>query len=291
MRLLHTGGFCHRKNEEGIKLMTTALGIEYVHSTAEYKYGENWDIVFIPSEYIPAERFPNAKLIIYGPHNFVFPNRSWTSLEFTNYKHIYYNTLSKWNTEVYKEFGFEKNMKMVELPFAVNVEQFKPASAEKVYERDCFIYMKHRKDHELARVKSICDKLGLSYSVITYGSYKEDEFIHLLDRVKFGILLDCHESQGFAVQEMLSMNVPLVVWDAKDMFVEGYDHLRGHYQLKSTSVTSWDSSCGLIVDEDSVEDGIRAMSEHYRDYAPRDFIVRELGPAACMQRWIDLLGK
>lgn len=291
MKLLHCGGFCHSKNENGIRLMTSALGIKYVHSNTEDNYDKEWDFVFIPSKYIPPERFPNAKRIIYGPHNFIFPEGIWKTFNYSNDKRVYYNSLSKWVTELYEEVSqFRNNMNMIELPFAVDVERFKPAS-EKVYKNDCLIYMKGRKEHELEHVKNICNKLGLSYSVIRYGSYKEEDFMRLLNHVKFGILLDCHESQGFAVQEMLSMNVPLVVWDAKDMFVEGYGHLRGHYQLKSTSVTSWDSSCGLIVDEGTVEDGIRAMSEHYRDYAPRDFIVRKLGPAACMKRWVDLLEK
>jgi hypothetical protein len=271
--------------------MTTALGIEYVKSNDEYKFKENWDFVFIPSQYIPPEKFPNAKLIIYGPHNFVFPNGVWTSINMKNNGKVYYNSLSRWVSELYQEVSqFEKNFNMIELPFGVDVERFKP-SPEKVYERDCLIYVKRRKHHEVERVKSICETLKISYSVITYGSYKEEDLIHLSNTSRFGILLDCHESQGFAVQELMALNLPLVVWDAVDMFVEGYHEYRGRYKLKSTSVTSWDESCGVIVDETSVESGIRHMVEHYRDYAPRDFVVRELSPAACMQRWVDLLGE
>lgn len=269
--------------------MTSAFGIEYVNTNDEKVFGDRWDFVFIPSNYIPPEKFPNAKLILYGPQNFVFPEGIWRSLNYKNDPRIYYLCLSKWIENVFNEVAnFKENIKMLPYPFAVDVERFKP-SPEKVYERDCLIYVKRRKHYEIERVKRICETHGLSYSVITYGHYKEEDLIHLSNTSRFGILLDCHESQGFAVQELMAMNLPLVVWDAVDMFVEGYHEYRGRYKLKSTSVTSWDESCGVIVDETSVESGIRHMVEHYRDYAPRDFVVRELSPAVCMQRWVDLL--
>jgi hypothetical protein len=271
--------------------MTSSIGAEYVESNDRARFREDWDLVFIPSEYIGPENFPNARRIIYGPHNFVFPEGMWLNLSLTRDNRVFYNTLSNWVKILYNETSnFEKNMNMAILPFAVDVDRFKPAE-HKVYERDCFIYMKRRKHHEIEKVKAICDQLKLSYSVITYGSYNETDLIHLCNTSKFAILLDCHESQGFAVQEIMSMNVPLVVWDAKDMFVEGYEQYRGRYQLKSTSITTWDDTCGIVADEGTIDDCIKFMAEHYRDYSPRDLIVRELLPAVCMGRWLSLIEK
>lgn len=289
IRILRCGGSCHRKNEEGMRLMTSSVGAKYVESNDRTYYSEEWDLVFIPSEYIGPENFPNARCIIYGPHNFVFPEGMWLNLNFTDDKRIHYNVLTDWNKTVHSEVGqFEKNMNMAILPFAVDVERFKP-SEEKVYERDCFIYIKRRKYDEVEKVKSICDQLKLSYSEIRYGSYNEAELIHLCNTSKFGILLDCHESQGFAVQEMMSMNLPLVVWDATSMFFEGYDQYRGKYELKSTSVTTWDDTCGLVADENTIGDCIGQMMEMYGKFHPRDLIVRELSPRACMEKWLGLI--
>ncbi len=291
MKLLQCGGDCHYKNMNAIKLMTSSLEIDYINSNDEHLFLNDWDFVFIPSNFIPAEKFPNAKIILYGPQNFTFPEGLWTRLDYKNDKRIYYICLSKWIENVFNEIAnFKENIKMLPYPFAVDVDRFKPAE-HKVYERDCFIYMKRRKHHEIEKVKAICDQLKLSYSVITYGSYKEADLIHLCNTSKFAILLDCHESQGFAVQEIMSMNAPLVVWDAKDMFVEGYEQYRGRYQLKSTSITTWDDTCGIVADEGTIDDCIKFMAEHYRDYSPRDLIVRELSPAVCMERWLSLIEK
>ena len=293
MRLLKCGGFCHRKNEEGMRLMTSAVGAEYVETNDSTRYSEDWDLVFIPSGYIGPENFPNARRIIYGPHNFVFPEGDWLQKNFLNDKRIYYNSLSKWVTSLYSETsGVERYMNMVVLPFAVDVERFKPAGS-KVYERDCFIYFKARDPSHLEHVERLCSSKGLSYTVISYGSYNEEHYRDILNTSRFGIWIGCHESQGFGLQEALAMNVPLVVWDARSMFYEmnggrkQYGHLEGRYKLESTSATTWDDTCGIIANESTIGDCIGRMAVDYGKYGGREWIVRELGAEACMGRWLD----
>ena len=41
-----------------------------------------------------------------------------------------------------------------------------------------------------------------------------------MQKAKYGIILDAHESQGFAIEEALSCNVPLLVWNTKFMSQE-----------------------------------------------------------------------
>ncbi len=295
VRILRCGGGCHRKNEEGMRLMTSAIGAEYVESNDRECFKQDWDIVFIPSEYIGPENFPNARRIIYGPHNFVFPEGMWLNLDFTSDKRIYYNVLCKWNKGVYSEVSqFEKNMNMAILPFAVNVERFKPAE-EKVYERDCFIYFKDRDLQHLEFVKNICSSRGLNYEIIIYGSYNEDHYRHVLNTSKFCIWVGRHESQGFAVQEALSMNIPLVVWDVKSMLYEivrghkQYGYLEARYKLEASVLTTWDDTCGIIADENNIDSCIDKMVIDYKKYGGRELIVHELSPIACMNKWLEFI--
>jgi hypothetical protein len=278
--------------------MTSALNIEYTYSTNRNDLSKEWDIIYIPSGYFRPDTMPNAKLILYGPQNFTFPEGEWLHMNHKDDPRIYYNTLSKWNTAVYEEVSnFQNNMKMIALPFSVDINRFQPCE-NKIYERDCFIYFKARNPNELENVKNLCNQIGLNYSVLIYGNYREEDYIHILNTSKFGIWIGCHESQGFAAQEALSMNVPLIVWNAKTMRYYYNKSAYGKhmyviddnkYKLNCTSVTTWDDTCGIIVDETSVESGIKHMVEHYRDYAPRDLVTRELSPATCMQRWVNLL--
>ena len=58
---------------------------------------------------------------------------------------------------------------------------------------------------------------------------------------KYGIILDAHESQGFAIEEALSCNVPLLVWNVSSMSQEE----GGNYQhIPATSIPYWDKRCG-----------------------------------------------
>ena len=49
------------------------------------------------------------------------------------------------------------------------------------------------------------------------------------------------ETQGFAAQELLSCNIPLIVWDQKTNYYEDLI-------LSGTTMSYWSNDCGLIVD-------------------------------------------
>ena len=71
--------------------------------------------------------------------------------------------------------------------------------------------------------------------------YDEDDYLTYLQSSKYGIILDAHESQGFAVQEALSTNVPLLVWDTKYMSQEEGGN---SIQIHITTIPYWDERCG-----------------------------------------------
>ena len=56
------------------------------------------------------------------------------------------------------------------------------------------------------------------------NKYNETDYINYLKECKYGIWVDAHESQGFALEEALSLDVPLLVWNIKSLNQE-YDAL------------------------------------------------------------------
>ena len=291
MKILQVNGWLHDKNQQGMNLMTK--DIEYVITTNNSRFHEEWDFVLVPSFFIPKEQFPNTKVIIYGPHIFPY-EEPWSIINYVN-DNVYFNTLSSWVSVVTEEIcQLSKNIKTINLPFGVDVETFKPVE-NKIYEYDCFIYFKNREIECFEYVQDICNKLGLKYVVIKYGSYNQEYYKHVLNTSKFGIWVGSHESQGFAVQEALSQNVPLLVWDVESLYDEvnngerPWQKYKGKCVLKATTVGYWDDSCGIITDKDKLETNINKMLETYQNYNPRQFIVETLSPEICMERWIKLL--
>ena len=71
MKFLCLDTYIHHKNKIGFILMCQAKNIDYLISKSQADFDKDWDLVFIPSEYIDPRYFPNAKAIMYGPHSFI----------------------------------------------------------------------------------------------------------------------------------------------------------------------------------------------------------------------------
>jgi hypothetical protein len=58
----------------------------------------------------------------------------------------------------------------------------------------------------------------IPYKIFNYlQRYNEAEYLTYLQSCKYGIWIDAHESQGFALEEALSCNVPLLVWNVSSL--------------------------------------------------------------------------
>jgi hypothetical protein len=281
----------HHKNRAGFHLMCKEGNIDVTISQSHEVFSNDWDLVFIPYGYFDPAAFPNAKHIMYGPHNFVFVEGIWKNGHFP--KKCFYNILSTWVDELEKEMGGIA-MQTISMPFAVDVERFSPKDASKQY--DCFVYFKRRHSSELKFVLSELARLNLTFKVIVYGQYNENDYIETIRMSKFGIWLGCHESQGFALQECLSHNTPLLVWDVHSMFEEynndvmTYQNYKPTHKLKGTSAPYWESSCGILFsDKHEFVPNLETMRNTYQTFQPRQYIVDTLSPKACINRLISFL--
>jgi hypothetical protein len=288
MKILYVDTYVHHKNKIGFLLMCKSKGIECVLSRERHEFLKEWDLVFIPSEYVPPSFFPYAKCIMYGPQNFVFANGPWYKGHSFFPPNCFYNLLSDWVIDVQDEMG-GMALPAKALPFAVDVETFKPLNLPKEY--DCFVYFKQRHSSELSYVVEELNRRKLTYKLITYGSYKEEEYIDTLHKSKFGIWIGRHESQGFGLEEALSCNVPLLVWDCTSMFQEYnndtmiYKEHLGSKKLLATAKPYWDSTCGLsFTEKQDFSALLTKMMETYSTYQPREYVLKTLSPDACMNR-------
>jgi glycosyltransferase involved in cell wall biosynthesis len=289
MKFLCLDTYIHHKNKIGFILMCQEKNIEYVISKSHADFDKDWDLVFIPSEYVDPRYFPNAKAIMYGPHSFIFVDGVWRKNILTFPSNCFYNVLCNWVKDLQEEFG-GLSMVTKPIPFAVDVEKFKPRDQPKQY--DCFVYFKQRHTDDLQYVTSILKKKNLTYDVIVYGKYKEEDYINTLHSSKFGIWIGRHESQGFAVEEALSCNVPLLVFDCTSMFQEYnekneicYKNELGRYSLKGTAIPYWDDTCGIsFTKQEEFTSNLDRMLLEYTTFQPREYIKKTLSPIACIDR-------
>ncbi|MAU54952.1 MAG: hypothetical protein CMC29_03965 [Flavobacteriaceae bacterium] len=134
----------------------------------------------------------------------------------------------------------------------------------------CLIYYKKRENHELKLVLDLLDNNNQSYDVFEYGKYNNRDLIEAAKSYKFGIIINGTETQGFAIQEIMACNLPLLVWNKT---VNYFNNL----ELSGTSVTVWDKHCGeLVYNFEQLEKKYSYFVSNLKNYNPARLILEKL---------------
>jgi hypothetical protein len=271
----------HHKNEHAI-LKYKNISITRVNSIHDCTDLSFFDIVYSPSYPIDVSNYPNIKFI-FGPHLGVFPEEHF--IRRIQGPNTYYIQPSEWAVSVWKSSSLSSNLDLKVLPFGVDTDLFSPDS--NIDKQNVFIYYKRRKPEELEVVEQLLHSLGIPFKMFVYGSYTEKDYLSYLQTCKYGIWLDAHESQGFALEEALSTNVPLFVWSVRSMNQEyGYSYP----DIPATTVPYWHSSCGEVVySKDDFINNFPLFLSKLNSYTPREFVIKELSIDVCEQRMIELI--
>jgi hypothetical protein len=284
MKVLIVLTYLHHKNLNFImkckKIKFTT--INRVNDIDNYNLNE-FDAVISPSDPINVSKYPNVKFI-FGPHFSVFPNDKLNIIKSPN---TIYNSLSEWVVDVWKQYEICSNLKFVSLPYGVDTDKF--INNKHISERsEVFIYFKHRNPQELNVVEHFLKNKNVSYKIFSYNlRYDENSYLNFLQNAKYGIWVDAHESQGFALQEALSCDVPLLVWDVQSMCQEFNSHYPNY---KATTTSYWDNSCGeKFYNSFELEEIYNTFINNIENYNPRKFIVDNLSIEMCENKLIETI--
>jgi len=192
----------------------------------------------------------------------------------------FYNKLivpSQWTKDLaVQKFDFPSK-KIETWPVGVELPEYHPS-----VKYDCLVYFKRRSEEELQTVKDFLDKKGLTYNVISYGSYNQEELETLCDQSRFCFLLNGTESQGVAVQEMMARDTPMFVWDVTHWNDQG-----PRWSVPATSVPYWSDECGVrFFNVDEMELAYETFCS--RIYNPRQFVERELSFKSSVNRLLEI---
>ena len=150
---------------------------------------------------------------------------------------------------------------------------------------DCLIYFKRRDESELSAVKKFLVSRGLSYRMVEYGGYDEIGFRNLVNQAKFCFLINGTESQGIAVQEIMSMGVPIIAWDIKEWLDQGEA-----YRVPATSVPFWDGRCGeKFYSIDKLGETFDYFYARINDYDPKAYVKENLSFESTVKTLLDIL--
>jgi hypothetical protein len=273
-------GDLHHKNCHGLNMMLSQHGIKY-------KYGSENDIIdyqyiYCPSYAVNTTNYKTKKFI-FGPHFSVFPTNNLTLINNIHNNSVYIQP-SKWVQELWINMNADKILPVKQFAFPVDMQKFKPTNDVR---EKAFIYFKRRKLTELRLIATMLEKHGIEYKIFDYVQrYDEDDYLKYLQQCKYGIILDAHESQGFAIEEALSCNVPLLVWNAKSMSQE----VGGNYNnIPCTTIPYWDERCGeYFYEETELETTFHIFTNKLDIYKPREYIHENLSVDVCFDKFNKL---
>lgn len=276
--------WCHPKNLESIRKMLTHNRIEFVEAGDTSRLDETFDYALCLNTYVPPRSFPRNCKVIYGPHLFVFPDDRSQAIWKQEHDHRFvYNSLSEWIVNIHQRMC--RSIKFVSRPFGVDTASIPIANTHR---SRVMVYCKHRNPALYKHVFDTLSSKNVKYDTVTYGSYTDANFKNALMDTKFVIWVGSHESQGFAFQETLAMNVPILVWDVRTMCDEIGSDGRPAYSdatLHATTCSYWSDECGIkFYDAAGFSGQFDEMASRYTEFKPREFVERELSLDAAFKK-------
>jgi hypothetical protein len=159
------------------------------------------------------------------------------------------------------------------------------------------LYTKGRDVQDIRAITDFLEQHALPYIHMAYGSYTETELIETARRARFGIIVDSSESQGIAIEELMSINLPLVVYDISfwnQNISAGGGTNTGTTAFPATSIPYFDDICGYTsIHLAEVHTYILRINEELQQsnhrFSPRTYILNQLSLKKQAKELCDIL--
>ena len=276
--------YIHHKNREGLEALLTYLNINFTYGSEADVSNDKYKIIYSAANPIDIHKYPN-KFYIFGPHFCVLPsdNNKIDSINF-NQHNLVFIILSKWCYDIYKSYDLKINL--LPIPFPVNTIKFN--EVEGLERSEVLIYFKGRSPDDFQFLMEKIKNKGITnYRIFSYSHrYDENDFIQHIQKSKYGIVLDAHESQGFAIEEMMSCNLPLFVWSVTTF---NQEYGCNYPPYPATTIPYWDERCGEYFHEShEFDDKFELFLSKLDIYKPRDYVIENLSVKVCAERFKKL---
>jgi hypothetical protein len=275
----------HRKNfNELINYKNIQLHISENINDLDNIDLSQFDCVYSPHVVIDVSKYPNTKFL-FGPHFSVFPETHQMNL--INSPNTTYVQPSEWAAKVWINNPKCNGIKIKTLPFGLDTDIFKSDIPNNEREK-VFVYFKARDPLLLQIIEFYLKEKKIDYVVFNYrATYPEHVYIEYLKNSKYGIWVGIHESQGFGLEEALTLNVPLLVWNVKSM---NQEYGAGYEDIPATTIPYWDERCGeYFYNLSELENKFNLFISKLETYKPRDYILENLTLEKCEQKLIDII--
>jgi hypothetical protein len=170
------------------------------------------------------------------------------------------------------------------LPSDLDFDYWKPV--QNGSRNQILIYRKYdASEDDLINVVKICKMMGLTYKVVTYGKYTQRTFRRILRKCQAAVWLGTTESQGLALLECWSMDVPSLV-RSQNTFV---DNVTGK-AFKSSPAPYLTEECGKEINASDLNiDSFSNFLNKTFDMGPRKYVISHLSTERILEKLLTIL--
>ena len=150
--------------------------------------------------------------------------------------------------------------------------------------KNVLVYWKTETDDFCKAVENKVEEHGWNPIRMTYGQYNQEQFKNTLDLCEFSIFISRSESQGIALAECWSMNIPTLVWNPQELIYQGrvYSSVSACPYLNNLTGIEWRTFTELDRILDDIE--LNLFSFH-----PRRWILESMSDEYCAKNLLKIL--
>ena len=243
----------------------------------EEKYKNNFLVQYDYNAHLKHSKLSLENCVI-GPQIWMFDSHV---SELKENPHYYKSiiTPSQWVKDLYvNKFGYPED-KISVWPVGITLPEY-----ERKKEYGCLVYYKRRDQAELSKVRELLSDRHIPYNVMEYGNYSQNALEILAPESDFCFVLNGTESQGIAIQEIMSYNTPMFVWD-----IESWEDQGPEWSVPATSIPYWSDECGeRFVNVDDMDVTFDKFYSRIGEYNPRKYVEDNLSYKKSVEKLLEI---
>jgi hypothetical protein len=181
---------------------------------------------------------------------------------------------SQWVGDLYVEEKKELEGRIKIWHAGIDTNYWQPLSKKKV--ADVVVYWKTEEEEFCKAIEAIIGQYSYNPVRIKYGSYNLKKYKEVLDNAVFAVFISRSESQGIALAEAWSMNVPTFTWEPVESIIikKKYKNSTACPYLNEEAGLKWSSLNEL---KNFVENTANAVLS----FEPRNYALRSFSDELC----------
>jgi glycosyltransferase involved in cell wall biosynthesis len=228
----------------------------------------------------------NIKHIIAGPNISILPTDDGGILS-----NPLIDTLivpSNWSRDAHIKSNNALTKKIKVWPAGVSIPKLYKNTEVAQHEYKILVFIKHAPQEIVAGVLESLKEIDVPFTVIEYGKFLQKDYFNLLKKSKGMIYLQEIESQGIALQEAWSFDVPTLVWNKGSYTYPGTDitvtgNVSAPYQTEATGL--------FFTDPNDFNTKIQLFLSKIDSFSPREYCINNLSDTASANIYKDILNE